>query len=107
MATDKPAMHEDTIHTVPVDDTVVRIIAEHFGQDVAALPKDSQLADTLGADSFDVVQLAFAFEETFHIDLQNVDLSRVKTVSDCIAIVTERSYAPTQDLPAIAPMVKT
>lgn len=105
MVPGKPAIHEDTPCAISVDDTVIRIIAEHFGQDVAALPKDCQLSDILGADSFDVVQLAFTFEEIFRINLQNVDLARVKTVSDCIAIVAERLYDTLLDSSAGAPRV--
>ena len=46
---------------------------------------DSSFVDDLGADSVDLVELVMAMEEEFDIgEIQEDELSALKTVGDCV-----------------------
>lgn len=61
------------------------LIAEQFALDEDEITMASSFTDDLGADSVDLVELVMAMEEEFELDeIQEDDLSQLKTVGDCV-----------------------
>ena len=61
------------------------IIVETLGCDAEQVTMDASLADDLGADSVDLVELVMAMEEEFDIgEIDEEDLTALKTVGDCV-----------------------
>lgn len=60
------------------------IIADELGVEEDMIKKDSSLADDLGADSLDAIELIMAVEEVFDIQIEDSEASSIKTVSDII-----------------------
>ena len=52
---------------------------------------DSSFVDDLGADSVDLVELVMAMEEEFDIgEIEEEDLTGLKTVGDCVKYLTNK-----------------
>ncbi len=60
------------------------IIAEELGVEKDAIDVDSDLAEDLGADSLDAVELIMAIEEEFDIEIDDTTATKIKTVQDII-----------------------
>ena len=63
---------------------VKKIIAETIGYDEDSILMDSNLADDLGMDSLDAVELNMALEEAFEITISDEDLVKFATVADIV-----------------------
>ena len=65
--------------------TMQGLIAEQFAMEADEITMDSSFVDDLGADSVDLVELVMAMEEEFDIgEIQEEELSALKTVGDCV-----------------------
>ena len=65
--------------------TMQDLIAEQFAIDADEISMESSFVDDLGADSVDLVELVMAMEEEFDIgEIDEEDLSSLKTVGDCV-----------------------
>ena len=60
------------------------IIAEELDVDKASIEPQSKLADDLGADSLDAVELIMAIEEEFDVEIDDNDATKIKTVQDIV-----------------------
>ena len=61
------------------------LIAEQFALDEDEITMSSSFVDDIGADSVDLVELVMAMEEEFELDqIEEDDLSQLKTVGDCV-----------------------
>lgn len=60
------------------------IIAEELGIEEDSIEIDSHLADDLGADSLDAVELIMAIEEEFEVEIDDSDAQAIKTVQDIV-----------------------
>lgn len=63
---------------------VFAIIAEHFDVDPATLTVETDLVETLHADSLDLVELIMAFEEGFDLLIPDEVALGVKTIGDVL-----------------------
>lgn len=68
-----------------IKEKIVRII-EDLGVYVE-VSEESSLANDLGFDSLDVVELTINVEKEFKIDISDDEVSEVKTVKDVIDVV--------------------
>lgn len=67
------------------------LIAEQFALDEDEITMASSFTDDIGADSVDLVELVMAMEEEFELDeIEEDDLSRLKTVGDCVRFLSSR-----------------
>ena len=64
---------------------VFAIIAEHFDVDSATLTVETDLVETLHADSLDLVELIMAFEESFDLSIPDEVARSVRTIGDVVA----------------------
>jgi acyl carrier protein len=60
------------------------IIAEELGIEADIIKLDSDLADDLGADSLDAIELIMAVEEEFDVEIADSDATNIKLVSDIV-----------------------
>ena len=71
--------------------TMQDLIAEQFAIDTDEISMDSSFVDDLGADSVDLVELVMAMEEEFDIgEIDEEDLSGLKTVGDCVRYLSSK-----------------
>lgn len=71
--------------------TMQDLIAEQFAIDADEISMDSSFVDDLGADSVDLVELVMAMEEEFDIgEIDEDDLSGLKTVGDCVRYLSSK-----------------
>jgi len=66
---------------------VVKAIAEHLDVDVSKVVPEASLIDDLGADEFDIIELAVAIQEATGKSISSEDEANVKTVGDFIKLV--------------------
>ena len=64
--------------------TMQDLIAEQFAIDTDEIGMDSSFVDDLGADSVDLVELVMAMEEFDVGEIDEEDLTGLKTVGDCV-----------------------
>lgn len=67
-----------------VESKVKKILAQYLKVDVEKLKPDSNLVDDLGIDSFDTIEIVFAIEDEFNIDIPNQDMIGVKTIQAAV-----------------------
>lgn len=56
-----------------MEDKIRAIIADHLGVEVTEVTDEKVIADDLGADSFDAVELVMALEEEFEVEIPDDD----------------------------------
>jgi acyl carrier protein len=60
------------------------IIAEELGIEMDSIKLESSLADDLGADSLDAIELIMAVEEAFDVEIADSEATSIKLVSDMV-----------------------
>jgi len=70
-------------------DKVKKIIVEQLGVDESEVTPEASIADDLGADSLDQVELVMAFETEFNIDIPDEEAEKIKTVGDAVKRIDE------------------
>ena len=65
---------------------VMNIVAKQLGVAADTLRKNTSFA-ALGSDSLDVFQIISALEETYHIEFDNDEAEKIKTIGDAMAYV--------------------
>ena len=71
------------------EDTVKKIISDHLGVDNNQTSLDSNLVNDLGADSLDSVEIVMAIEDTFGVEIPEIDEWKLNTVQDIVDYVKE------------------
>ncbi|MDE7243646.1 MAG: acyl carrier protein [Oscillospiraceae bacterium] len=68
-----------------------KIIADQFSVDPEEITMDTAFEGDLGADSVDLVELVMSMEEEFEIgEVQEEELAKLTTVSDCVDFLTNK-----------------
>ena len=68
-------------------EAVKRALADQMGLDPAIIEPGSLIADDLGADSLDAVELIMTLEEQYGVSIDGVDADGIKTVDDIVRLV--------------------
>ena len=63
------------------------IIVETLSCDAEDVTMEASLAEDLGADSLDAVELSMALEEASGVTIEDEDLPNMKTVGDLMAYI--------------------
>lgn len=66
------------------------LIAKELKKPIDKVTLDANLVDDLGADSVDSLELCFAVEEFFEIEITDDELSNMRTVRDAVELVTKK-----------------
>ncbi len=72
-----------------IQESVVRIIADHLGLPAASLKLQDQLSNDLGADSFDHIELIITIEENFNIRIPQEKWKDLKMIVDMVTYIQE------------------
>ncbi len=65
-------------------DKVKEIICEELGIEADIVTMEASLADDLGADSLDAIELIMAIEEKFDVEISDSEAAKIKLVSDMV-----------------------
>ena len=68
---------------------VKKLISEHLDVEEANIQETSSIADDLGADSLDVVDLVMAIEDEFSIEIPEDQVENIKTVGDIVKYIED------------------
>ncbi|HCM23107.1 MAG TPA: acyl carrier protein [Ruminococcaceae bacterium] len=68
---------------------VKHILAEQFDVEEDNITDETNIADDLGADSLDIVDLMMSIEDEFEIEIPDGDIDKVKTVGDLANYIEE------------------
>lgn len=66
---------------------IVNIIAQQLGCDPDKITEDSSVAEELGADSLDIVEILMSVEDCFGITVPDDDIPGLKTVREIVSYV--------------------
>lgn len=72
--------------TPTIEERVFRVVREQLGVD--EVEREQSLADNLGADSLDVVELVMELEEEFDLNISDDDSEKVRTVGDAVDCIS-------------------
>lgn len=73
-----------------VFEKVAKIIAEELNTKAENLSMETRLVEDLGADSLDAVQIMFALEEEFGMEIEDDIAQTIKTIGDLVNYIEER-----------------
>ena len=67
------------------------ILAEQLDVDPQDISLDTDIANDLGADSLDVVELAMAVEDEFGVEIPDEEIEGLKTVGNVVDFIQSHS----------------
>ena len=73
-----------------VFEKVSKILCDQLDLEESQVTMESVIADDLGADSLDVVDLVMSIEEEFDIEFPDEEVENVKTVGDMVRYIETR-----------------
>ncbi len=68
-----------------------KILASQLDIDVEKIGANTDIADDLGADSLDVVELMMSVEEEFNVSIDEDEVRNFKTVGDVAQYIDDRA----------------
>ena len=81
--------------TVPnLEARVKRLLTNRLGMAADEITLDARLADDLGMDSLDAMELAIATEREFGVAVSDEDMGRLETVRDILRLVERLADSP-------------
>ena len=70
-----------------VFEKVKTILAEQFDVEEETITYETKIAEDLGADSLDVVDLLMSIEDEFEIEVPDEEIENIKTVGELVAYI--------------------
>ena len=70
-----------------VFDKVKDILVTQLDLDEDAVTPDADIAEDLGADSLDVVELLMSIEDEFGVEIPEDEIGNIKTVNDLVKYI--------------------
>jgi acyl carrier protein len=67
------------------------IIVDQLDVEEDAVTLEASIADDLGADSLDVVDLVMSIEESFDIEIPDEEVENIKTVGDIVKFIEAKT----------------
>ncbi len=74
-----------------VFEKVKAILSEQFDVEEDTITLDTKIAEDLGADSLDVVDLLMSIEDEFEIEIPDGEVENIKTVGELVKYIEENS----------------
>lgn len=66
-----------------------KILAEQLDADIDSITMETDIADDLGADSLDVVEMLMSIEDEFEIEIPDEQIENLKTVGQVVEYIQE------------------
>lgn len=70
---------------------ITEILAEQLDADREAMTMETKIADDLGADSLDLVDLLMSVEDEFGIEIPDEDVENIQTIGDIVEYINSKS----------------
>lgn len=71
-------------------DKVKNIIVEQLDVEESMVTADTDIRESLGADSLDLVDLAMTIEDEFEVEITDDDIEAIKTVGDLVDFLNSK-----------------
>ena len=68
-------------------DKVKKIIADQLSTKVEDLKNDTNIAEELGADSLDLVEILMSLEDEFGVSIPDEVIPQIKTINDLVEFI--------------------
>lgn len=75
---------------IEIKERAVRVIVDELGVDPEKVVAEANIADDLGADSLDAVEIVLGLEEEFGIEIPDEDAERWDTVQDIFKYLEDK-----------------
>jgi acyl carrier protein len=72
------------------EERVKEVVAKIFRVETGSLSSDTHLADDLGADSLDMMEVIMAIEEEFSFEIMTKELDNVGTIKEIVQYLSSR-----------------
>ncbi len=63
---------------------VKKILSEQFSVEEDSIPANTNIAEDLGADSLDVVDILMSIEDEFEIEVPDEEIENIRTVGELV-----------------------
>lgn len=73
-----------------VFEKIKAILAEQFDVEDDSLTMSTDIADDLGADSLDVVEVLMSIEDEFKVEILDEDIEKIKTIGDLVTYIENK-----------------
>ena len=74
-------------------DEVREILAEQLDVDKDSIEMNSRLAEDLGADSLDAIDIVMTIEDQYAIEVPDENIENMKTVEDIVSFIESNTDA--------------
>lgn len=74
-------------------DEVREILAEQLDVDKDSIEMNSKLAEDLGADSLDAIDIVMTIEDQYAIEVPDENIENMKTVEDIVSFIESNTNA--------------
>lgn len=74
-------------------DEVREILAEQLDVDKDSIEMNSKLAEDLGADSLDAIDIVMTIEDQYSIEVPDENIENMKTVEDIVSFIESNTDA--------------
>lgn len=74
-------------------DQVREILAEQLDVDKDSIEMNSKLAEDLGADSLDAIDIVMTIEDQYAIEVPDENIENMKTVEDIVSFIESNTDA--------------
>ena len=68
---------------------VKMILSSQFDVEEDSITPEANIADDLGADSLDVVDMLMSLEDEFDVEIPDEEIERIRTVGELVAYIEE------------------
>ena len=65
------------------------ILSSQFDVEEDSITMDTNIADDLGADSLDVVDMLMSLEDEFDVEIPDEEIEKIRTVGELVADIEE------------------
>ena len=70
-----------------VFEKIKTLLAEQLEVDAEEMSLDTKIAEDLGADSLDVVELLMSIEDEFEVEIPDEEIENLKTIGDVVEYI--------------------
>lgn len=68
---------------------VKMLLSSQFDVEEDSITPETNIADDLGADSLDVVDMLMSLEDEFDVEIPDEEIERIRTVGELVAYIEE------------------
>ena len=68
---------------------VKMILSSQFDVEEDSITPETNIADDLGADALDVVDMLMSLEDEFDVEIPDEEIERIRTVGELVAYIEE------------------